>query len=52
MHDDKKNKIGSLRAEILESMLASFKIEGIYIPRDLAVSTLKKIELGLKKINL
>jgi hypothetical protein len=39
----------SLREQILESMLASFKIEGINIPVDLALSTLDKVELNLGK---
>ncbi len=42
-----KNK--SLRAEILASMLASFRIEGIHIPMDQAEATLLKIELTLEK---
>lgn len=46
---DKQKKADLLRIEIMESMLASFKIEGISIPHDLAVSTLKKIEFSLKK---
>lgn len=43
----KKDK--SLREQILKSMLASFKIEGIHIPADLAAATLKKVELSLGK---
>jgi hypothetical protein len=39
----------SLRAEILQSLLASFKIEGIDIPLSVAEQTLKKIELDLGK---
>ncbi|WP_293310695.1 hypothetical protein [Pedobacter sp. UBA5917] len=47
-HNHKQKKIDLLRMEIMESMLASFKIEGISIAHDLAVSTLKKIEFNLK----
>jgi hypothetical protein len=43
----KKDKF--LREKILKSMLASFKIEGIHIPADLAAATLKKVELTLEK---
>ena len=43
----KSNK--SLRQQILDSMLASFKIEGINIPTDIALKTLKKIEISLGK---
>ena len=39
----------SLREQILASMLASFKIEGISIPAEAAIATLKKIELNLGK---
>jgi len=39
----------SLREQILESMLASFKIEGINIPADLALSALDKVEINLGK---
>lgn len=46
---DKQKKTDLRRIEIMESMLASFKIEGISISRDLAISTLKKIEFSLKK---
>ena len=42
-----KNK--SLRAQILASMLASFRIEGIHIPLDQAEAALLKIELTLEK---
>jgi hypothetical protein len=38
-----------LRQEILNSMIASFKIEGINISSDFAASTLKKIEVTLGK---
>jgi hypothetical protein len=34
-----------LRQEILNSMIASFKIEGITISPEVAVSTLKKLEV-------
>ena len=39
----------SLREQILKSMLASFKIEGINIPADLAISALDKVEINLGK---
>jgi len=39
----------SLREEILQSMIASFKIEGINISKDDASATLKKVELNLGK---
>lgn len=45
---NKKDK-ASTREQILHSMLASFKIEGITIPADLAYATLKKIEVTLGK---
>lgn len=46
----KKSKKGqSLRAEILRSLMASFKIEGIDIPLSVAEQTLKKVELSLGK---
>ena len=35
----------SLREKIVESMVASFKIEGIIIPPEKAAATLKKLEL-------
>ncbi|MBY0426126.1 MAG: hypothetical protein K2Q22_10850 [Cytophagales bacterium] len=38
-----------LRAEILQSAMASFKIEGISIPQDDALKTLKKVEVSLGK---
>ena len=44
----KKDK-ASTREQILQSMRASFKIEGINIPADLANATLKKIEVTLGK---
>ncbi len=46
----KKSKSGSsLRAEILKSLIASFKMEGIDIPLSVAEQTLKKVELNLGK---
>jgi hypothetical protein len=39
----------SLREQILQSMLDSFKIEGINIPMDSALAVLKKVELNLGK---
>lgn len=39
----------SLREQILQSMMASFKIEGINIPIEAALATLKKVELNLGK---
>lgn len=46
----KKSKKGqSLRAEILKSLIASFKIEGIDIPLSVADQMLKKVELSLEK---
>lgn len=39
----------TLREQILKSMRASFKIEGIDIPQELANAALKKIELSLGK---
>jgi hypothetical protein len=46
----KKSKKGkSLRSEILRSLIASFKIEGIDIPLTVAEQTLKKVELSLEK---
>lgn len=45
---NKKDK-ASTREQILKSMIASFKIEGINIPADIANSTLKKIEVTLGK---
>ncbi|RDC63987.1 hypothetical protein [Adhaeribacter pallidiroseus] len=37
------------RQQILQSMLASFKIEGIHISPEVAQVTLKKIEASLGK---
>jgi len=45
----KIKKEQSLRAEILKSLIASFKIEGIDIPVSVAEQTLKKVELSLGK---
>lgn len=46
----KKSKNGhSLREQILKSLMASFKIEGIDIPLSVAEQTLKKVELNLGK---
>ena len=45
--NSKSNK--SLRQQILQSMLASFKIEGINIPANDAASALRKVELILGK---
>lgn len=39
----------ALRQEILKSMVASFKIEGIDISAEKASTTLKKVELNLEK---
>ena len=44
-----KKHDGNLRKEILNSMLASFKIEGILIPLEKATKTLQKVELNLGK---
>jgi hypothetical protein len=45
----KDNKITTLREQILKSLIASFKIEGIEIPLSVAEQTLKKVELNLGK---
>jgi hypothetical protein len=45
----KDNKVGNLRAQILKSLIASFKIEGIDIPLNVAEQTLKKVEINLGK---
>ena len=37
----------TLRAQILMSTLASFRIEGIHITKEAASETLKKVELSL-----
>ncbi len=38
-----------LREQILQSMLSSFRIEGIHIPPDAAAAALRKVELNLGK---
>ena len=38
-----------LREQILQSALASFRIEGINITQEMALETLKKVELSLGK---
>ena len=45
-------KATPLREEILKSMLASFKIEGIVISHELALKALKKVEFSLGKQNV
>ena len=45
----KDNKVTALREQILKSLIASFKIEGIDIPLNVAEQTLKKVELNLEK---
>lgn len=45
----KDNKISALRQQILESLIASFKIEGIDIPLSVAEQTLKRIKPSLEK---
>lgn len=45
----KSKNVQSIRAEILKSLVASFKIEGIDIPLSVAEQTLKKVELSLGK---
>jgi len=45
----KSKKKHSLREQILRSLMASFKIEGIDIPLSVAEQTLKKVELNLGK---
>lgn len=44
-----KNNKELLRAQILKSVIASFKIEGINISTSAALSILKKVELNLEK---
>ena len=39
----------SLREQIMQNTLASFRIEGINISTENALTTLKKIELSLKR---
>jgi len=46
---NKSKKGHSLRQQILKSLMASFKIEGIDIPLSVAEQTLKKVELNLGK---
>lgn len=41
-----KKKLSS-REQIMQSALASFRIEGIYIPKEMALQVLKKVELSL-----
>ena len=45
----KSTKGQALRAEILKSLVASFKIEGIDISSRVAEQTLKKVEVSLGK---
>lgn len=45
----KRSETNSLRQDILKSLIASFKIEGIEIPLNVAEQTLKKVELNLGK---
>ena len=42
---DKKN----IRKQIMDSAIASFRIEGIHISKEAAIETLKKVELTLGK---
>jgi hypothetical protein len=42
-----KNK--ALRKEILQSAVASFKIEGIHVSGDKALAIFKKVEFSLEK---
>ena len=44
-----KNNKQQIRKEILDSMIASFKIEGVYISIENAIATLKKVEASLEK---
>lgn len=44
-----KNSKQLLRAQILKSAIASFKIEGINISTSAALAVLKKVELNLEK---
>lgn len=39
----------AIRLQILESAISSFKIEGITITKEVAIDTLKKVELILGK---
>lgn len=45
----KGNKVSALREQILKSLIASFKIEGIDIPLSVAEQALKKVEINLRK---
>ena len=38
-----------VREEILQSAIASFRIEGIKISKEMALATLKKVEFSLGK---
>lgn len=44
-----KNNKQLLRAQIIKSAIASFKIEGINISKNAALTVLKKVELNLEK---
>lgn len=46
---DKKTDKVLLRAQVLKSAVASFKIEGINISKKDALNALKKVELNLGK---
>lgn len=48
---DKKNEKQLLREQIMNSAVASFKIEGIKISKSATLSALKKVELNLEKLN-
>ena len=45
----KSNQVTLLREQILKSLIASFKIEGIDIPLSVAEQALKKVEINLEK---
>jgi hypothetical protein len=45
----KPKETKSLRLEILASMQASFRIEGINISNEMATNALQKVELTLEK---
>ena len=50
MKSSKKSKVDKPpREEILKSLLASFKIEGIFISDQVATAMLKKLEITLGK---
>lgn len=38
-----------IRERIMQSLLASFRIEGINIPQEKALATLKKVVINLEK---